>query len=231
MFSMNRGNHTTRKAVIIVYLFALHALTGFLIYREIRKRNDFPSSIPTLSDPLEASPVPTPIPVPSELADISTPESSPAVIENPNSNGLELTVPVKGIRLDQLTDTFNAARGQGRSHDAIDIMAAEGTPVVAAADGVIARFFDSVPGGTTIYQFTTDRKYMLYYAHLQKRAEGIKPGDPVVRGQLLGYVGDTGNAGRGNFHLHFSVAVVRDPARYWEGDYLNPFPLLRRTAP
>jgi murein DD-endopeptidase MepM/ murein hydrolase activator NlpD len=140
-------------------------------------------------------------------------------------------VPVAGVRVDQLSDTFNAARGEGRSHDAIDIMAPGGTPVVAAAGGVIARFFDSIPGGTTIYQFTTDRKYMLYYAHLQKRADGLKAGDQVAQGQVIGYVGDTGNAGKGNFHLHFSIAVVRDPARYWEGDYLNPFPLLRRSAP
>jgi len=227
---MISGNFQLRRAVILVYLIGLHLLAGYLTYREIRRGDYFANTIPVLNEPLEASPVPTPIPVPSELADLSTPEPTPVASENVSTGLPDLTVPVEGVRVEQLTDTFDAARGEGRKHDAIDVMAPEGTPVIAATDGVIARFFDSIPGGITIYQFTTDRKYMLYYAHLQKRAESIKPGDQVTRGQLLGYVGDSGNAGKGNFHLHFSVAVIRDPARYWEGDYLNPFPMFRRPA-
>ena len=105
-------------------------------------------------------------------------------------------------------------------------MAPAGTPVIAAVDGEIARFFDSVPGGITIYQLSGDKKFVYYYAHLQRRSDAIKPGDRVTKGTVIGYVGDTGNAGPGNNHLHFSIARVADPTRVWEGTYLNPYPYL-----
>lgn len=224
---MRSGNFRAWKPIIIVYLVILHIVAGYFLFREMRNLVYMSEAVPVLDDPTLQSPVPTPVPVPSLLVDLS-PEQLPE--ENVRTAELDLIVPVEGVRTDQLTDTFDAARGESRSHDAIDISAAEGTPVVAAANGVIARFFDSIPGGTTIYQSTSDRKYMLYYAHLQKRADGLKPGDQVVRGQVIGYVGDTGNAGKGNYHLHFSVALIRDPARYWEGDYLNPFPMFRNPS-
>ena len=103
-----------------------------------------------------------------------------------------------------------------------------GTPVVAVADGEIIKLFQSERGGTTIYQLSTDRKLVFYYAHLQRYADGIAPGKFVKQGEVIAYVGDTGNAGTGNFHLHFSIAVVADPKRYWEGTNINPYPLLRQ---
>jgi murein DD-endopeptidase MepM/ murein hydrolase activator NlpD len=111
-------------------------------------------------------------------------------------------------------------------HDAIDIPAPAGTPVIAAADGRILKFFDSEAGGTTIYQLSADQKYVFYYAHLQSRAGDINVGDDVKQARTIGFVGDTGNAGAGNYHLHFSIMSVPDPKRYWEGVYINPFPLL-----
>ena len=220
---MAAGRFKLRRAVILTYLLGVHLIAGYYLINEARDILTWPS-VPTVNDPTTASPVPTPIPVPSVVADLSTPDI--------NDNGvLSLTVPVAGVKVEQLVDSYTDSRGEGRSHDAIDIAAPEGTPVLAAADGVIARFFDSVPGGITIYQFTSDRRHMLYYAHLQKRADGLQPGDQVSRGQTIGFVGDTGNAGEGNFHLHFSVMVVTDPARYWEGENLNPFPLFRRSSP
>lgn len=224
---MKPGNFSLRRLLILVYIIAIHLAVGFLVYRELVNGNYISVATPQVGDPVDPSPVPTPMPVPTLLADIPSPVVTPTDDPSVTPAELELTIPVQGVKAEQLVDTFASGRSEGRSHDAIDIVAPEGTAVIAAAPGVIARFFDSVPGGTTIYQFTSDRRYVLYYAHLQKRAEGLKPGDPVSRGQLLGYVGDTGNAGKGNFHLHFSVAAVRDPGRYWEGDYLNPFPLLR----
>lgn len=136
-------------------------------------------------------------------------------------------IPVFGVKKSELLDTFTASRSEGRSHDSIDIMAKEGTPVVATADGEIARFFDSQKGGITIYQRSADKKLMYYYAHLQRRADGIQPGQFVKQGTVIGYVGDTGNSGAGNFHLHFSIWTIDDPKRDWEGTNLNPFPLLQ----
>ena len=131
------------------------------------------------------------------------------------------------IRPDQLIDTFSASRTEGRSHDAIDIPAAGGTPVIAAADGEIVKFFDSERGGITIYQLTDDRRFVLYYAHLQRRADEISIGMRVRQGMTIGFVGDTGNAGAGNFHLHFSIAAVTDPKHFWSGTYVNPYPILK----
>jgi murein DD-endopeptidase MepM/ murein hydrolase activator NlpD len=139
---------------------------------------------------------------------------------------LKLIIPVAGVRREQLQDTFTAARGEGRAHDAIDIMAPAGTPVMAANDGEIVRLFQSDRGGTTIYQLSPDKKLVFYYAHLQRYADGLVVGKFARQGEVIGYVGDTGNAGAGNYHLHFSIAVLADPKRFWEGTNINPYPLL-----
>jgi len=136
-------------------------------------------------------------------------------------------IPVKGIKRSQLLDTFTSARSEGRMHDAIDIMAPGGTPVLATADGEILKFFDSVAGGITIYELSSDSKYVYYYAHLQKRADGLTEHAKVQRGTVIGYVGDTGNAGPGNYHLHFAIAVPVDPKKWSSGPYINPYPLLK----
>lgn len=141
---------------------------------------------------------------------------------------LKLIIPVVGVRPDQLLDTFTDARSDGRVHDAIDIPAPAGTPVVAAADGEIIKLFQSERGGTTIYQLSIDKKLVFYYAHLQRYADGLVAGKFAKQGEVIGYVGDNGNAGAGNFHLHFSISVVADPRRYWEGTNINPYPLLRK---
>ena len=158
---------------------------------------------------------------------------TPAAVETPqikeNYVGqVELIIPVADVRPDQLQDTFDDARSEGRVHDAIDIMAPAGTPVLAAANGKILKLFQSDRGGTTIYQSSADEKTVYYYAHLQSYANGLSEGTVVRQGDVIAYVGDTGNAGAGNYHLHFSVAAVSDPKRYWEGTNINPYPMLRR---
>lgn len=180
---------------------------------------------------------------PATLSSTQTPgslngESTPTPENNATPNDLAHTggfvftpqpiIPVVGVKSDQLLDTFTDARSEGRVHDAIDIPAPAGTPVVAAADGEIIKLFQSERGGTTIYQLSTDKKFVFYYAHLQRYAEGVVAGKFAKQGEVIGYVGDTGNAGAGNFHLHFSISMVADPKRYWEGTNINPYPLLRR---
>lgn len=150
------------------------------------------------------------------------------VKEKPGETRIEnyLIVPVEGVRPDQLIDTFDQARSEGRVHDAIDIPAAADTPVLAASEGKILKLFQSERGGTTIYQLSPDEKMIFYYAHLSRYADGIVEGKTVRQGDIIAYVGDTGNAGAGNYHLHFSIALTTDPKRYWEGAYINPYPLL-----
>jgi murein DD-endopeptidase MepM/ murein hydrolase activator NlpD len=110
-------------------------------------------------------------------------------------------------------------------------MAPAGTPVVAVADGDIVKFHDSAAGGITIYQLSTDKRYFFYYAHLQSRASGLAEGQFVKQGTIIGYVGDTGNSGAGNYHLHFSIIGVVDPKRFWDGVNVNPYPILKGEVP
>ena len=137
-----------------------------------------------------------------------------------------LALPVVGIKPAQLTDTYDDARGQGRRHDAIDIMAAEGTPVIAAADGTIENLFNSVRGGTTIYERSVDQKWIYYYAHLSAYAPALAEGQQVKRGQVIGRVGHTGDASPDGPHLHFAVNSMAPGERWWNGTAINPYPLL-----
>jgi len=138
----------------------------------------------------------------------------------------KLLVPVQGIKLATLSDTFDQPRGNERHHEALDIMAPKGTPVLAAADGKVAKLFTSKPGGTTLYQFDPAEKVAYYYAHLDRYAEGIKEGMQLKRGDILGYVGVSGNADPNAPHLHFAVFELTPEKQWWKGTPLNPFPLL-----
>ena len=181
--------------------------------------NQTPTLTPTPS-PISTS-TPTPAPPPSD-----TPQSEPT--SSPSFVGIvKLIIPVAGVQPTQLIDTFSDARSEGRVHDAIDIPAPGGTPVLAAADGEIVKLFQSERGGTTIYQLSADKKLVFYYAHLQSYAPGLQEGQFKRQGDVIAYVGDTGNAGVDNFHLHFSIAVLADPKRYWDGSNINPYPILR----
>ena len=144
--------------------------------------------------------------------------------------GASLAIPVRGIGPEQLRDSYNDARSGGRTHNAIDIMAPQGSPVVAATDGVIHRLRTGGLGGITIYQIGQDGATLYYYAHLQRYAAGLREGLPIARGQVVAYVGDTGNAGAGNYHLHFSVSRLSDPRRWWQGENVNPYPMLAGVA-
>jgi murein DD-endopeptidase MepM/ murein hydrolase activator NlpD len=138
-----------------------------------------------------------------------------------------LAIPVVGVKASDLVDTFDAARGSGRRHDAIDIMADEGTPVIAAADGTIEKlFFSHGGGGITIYERANDPKWMFYYAHLSAYAPGLAEGQKVKRGQVIGRVGHTGDASPSGPHLHFAINSMAPGERWWQGTPINPYPLL-----
>lgn len=136
-----------------------------------------------------------------------------------------LIVPVRGRSSAELSDTWGAARSDARRHHGIDIMAAEGAPVLAAADGEIVRFWNSELGGVGIYQADEDGRLIYYYAHLSGRAEDLKEGDHVRQGEVIGYVGETGNATTP--HLHFEIQRASSPRHWGRGRSLNPYPYLR----
>jgi murein DD-endopeptidase MepM/ murein hydrolase activator NlpD len=156
------------------------------------------------------------------------PDNAPPVVvaEQVQVGPSGLALPVVGIKANQLSDTYDDARGQGRRHDAIDIMAPEGTPVIAAADGTIEKLFNSVRGGTTIYERSPDQKWVYYYAHLSAYAPGLAEGQQVKRGQVIARVGHTGDASPEGPHLHFAVNSMAPGERWWNGTPINPYPLL-----
>jgi len=139
-----------------------------------------------------------------------------------------LAIPVAGVKPNQLVDTFTQARaGGGRVHDAIDIMAPAGTPVVAAAPGTVEKlFFSQGGGGITAYIRSDDRRWIFYYAHLESYAPGLAEGRRVARGSLIGQVGATGNANPGGPHLHFAVHRMNPGEKWYQGSAVNPYPLL-----
>lgn len=141
-----------------------------------------------------------------------------------------LVIPVSGIKPQQLTDTFSQARANGvRRHDAIDIMAPLGTPVVAAAPGRVEKLFLSRDGGNTIYVRSEDRRTIYYYAHLDSYAPELREGRMVGAGEVLGRVGYSGNGNPSAPHLHFAIwKVAPEIPWYGQGEAVNPFPLLRR---
>ncbi len=138
-----------------------------------------------------------------------------------------LAIPVAGVRAAQLSDTFRSSRSGGRIHDAIDIMAPRGTPIVAAADGVVEKlYFSRGGGGITVYVRSPDRLWTYYYAHLDSYAAGLREGLRIERGDPLGTVGSTGNASPDGPHLHFAIHYMAAGERWGQGRAVNPYPLL-----
>jgi peptidoglycan LD-endopeptidase LytH len=138
----------------------------------------------------------------------------------------ELEIPVEGVEDNALYDSFTDARGE-RKHHAIDIMAARGTPVLAVEDGTIKKLFNSKAGGLSIYQFDPSEAYCYYYAHLDSYAHTLTEGAAVKRGDVIGYVGSTGNASKDAPHLHFAIFQLTSEKQWWKGEPINPYPILK----
>lgn len=143
-----------------------------------------------------------------------------------SGGGSSLLIPVAGVKPTQLQDTYSQPRGAERMHEALDILAPIGTPVYAVADGKIAKLFTSKPGGLTIYEFDPGEKFSYYYAHLDRYAADLKEGQQVKRGELIGYVGTSGNADPAAPHLHFAMFELGPEKNWWQGKPVNPYPLL-----
>lgn len=164
-----------------------------------------------------------------DVAVIDPPDGAPvAVAEGLVVGPAGLAIPVAGIKAEELLDTFTQARAGGaRRHDAIDIMADQGTAVVAAAPGTVEKlFYSDGGGGITIYVRSPDERWSYYYAHLERYAPGLKEGQQVRRGQVIGYVGSTGNANPEGPHLHFAINRMAPGDDWHSGEPINPYPLL-----
>jgi peptidoglycan LD-endopeptidase LytH len=225
---------TIKHAFIIVAAFALLLLV-FRLGIYLRRISESTSHVPTVdhsspqaSPEIGSSPIAPSRPAPPvgqetpENRDVARLAETPLMIKSD-----ALTIPVVGVRPEQLRDTYNESRSEGRTHNALDIMASCGTPTVAATAGKIIKLFQSARGGITIYQLGADNRTVYYYAHLARYADGLTEGLLAQQGEVIGYVGDTGNVVPGGCHLHFAIWIVTDPKRYWDGENINPYPRFR----
>lgn len=239
---------------VALLFFALVALIGYGVWNHFDRpatwppgaESPAPEALPSLSDgdednrpTLDAGPsgadTATPPPAPAPSAPSVKPRArDPSKVPDAASATLELsqrelTIPVLGLGRADLRDTYPDPRGDGRAHEALDVMAPRGTPVRAVEDGRIVKLFDSVPGGLTIYHFDPTETYCYYYAHLDRYASGLEEGDEVTRGEVIGFVGSTGNAAEDAPHLHFAIYILPPKKYWWEGKPINPYPILRHA--
>ena len=138
-----------------------------------------------------------------------------------------LRVPIDGVAADTFKGGFAEHRGS-RRHEAVDILAPRGTPVHAAQNGRIAKLFLSKPGGITIYEFDPEERLCFYYAHLDHYADGLHEGQTIAQGEVIGFVGTTGNAPPNTPHLHFAVFELNADHHWWQGRPLDPYEVFSR---
>jgi murein DD-endopeptidase MepM/ murein hydrolase activator NlpD len=219
----------------LVFAAAIGFLAGMLVMASLVVI--FPSGVASVAEPLVQA-APRKIDVKptkdEEPAPVTPPSAAAAAIPSIlTANAVadlrtrQLTLPVQGIKRDDLRDTFDELRGSSRRHEALDVLAPRNTPVLAVEDGTIARLFLSDAGGITIYQFDPTTTYVYYYAHLERYAEGLKDGAAIKRGQVIGYVGTTGNAPRNTPHLHFAIVKLTDEKKWWQGTSIDPYSVLK----
>ncbi len=159
--------------------------------------------------------------------DVVVPEAQAPASGGVTGGAAALIMPIADYPVASLRHDWGDPReGGGRQHQGIDLMAPDGTPVVAALPGTVEKLFDSARGGHTLYIRSLDRRWSLYYAHLKSYAPGLTEGQRVAQGQVVGYVGDTGNAGAGNTHLHFGISWMRAGDGWYQGEPVDPYPLL-----
>lgn len=221
-------------------VFLVGALVGanavfFLMTRDAPEPRG-PEAASQVEVPAQPAPMATDIPAkpfparpgtsPARSAGAKPPQRPQGAPAAPTPASVSLIVPVQGLSVSQLSNTFEDARGSDRVHHAIDIMAPHGTPVLAVADGHVEKLFDSKRGGLSLYQFEPSGTYVYYYAHLDGYASTVVQGKPLRQGEVIGYVGSTGNANMAAPHLHFAVSVLGPDRQWWKATAVNPYPLL-----
>ena len=172
-----------------------------------------------------------PAPAPATPATPANPADAASGDDLSRLRSRGLALPLPAVSAAQLTDTYTQARAGGAAHEALDIMAPRGTPVLAVDDGRVVKLFLSKPGGVTLYQFDPHDEFVYYYAHLDRYADGVTEGDNVRKGQIIGYVGSTGNALPDAPHLHFAILRLGPEQQWWRGTAINPFLVWRNAKP
>ncbi len=195
-----------------------------------------PSAMSDAIGPDSATPIrgagPTPLQALREdtMSTLSVIDSTPSAAPTGTDLAVlrrELSVPVRGIAASALYDTYNEMRGGTRRHEALDILAPRGTPVLAASGGRVLKLFNSKAGGLMVYAADSTERFILMYGHLDAYQPGLAEGQRLTRGQQIGIVGTTGNAAANVPHLHFAVARSNDVQQWWKGTPVNPYPLLK----
>jgi peptidoglycan LD-endopeptidase LytH len=225
-FERRRIQRLRQVVATIGVSFALGALTHTGLSSRLQSASGYTSDPAPLHDPAQ----PVAVERPGDRGEPAAVVTTGAAANEDAVAALrdrDLKMPVDGVDSDQLRDTFADSRGGGRGHEAIDIMAKRGTRVFAVEDGVIAKLFTSDAGGLTVYQFDTSQTYTYYYAHLDAYADGLREGQTVERGDLIGYVGSTGNASPTAPHLHFAIFRLTPERQWWKGEPINPYPVLK----
>ena len=221
-------------------VLALVLLASGNVYRPVAAKASPRAAPAVVFTPAPASPAaPAPAKLPPPPAEqqlpppppLTPPATTPSPVPpHPPQKRLALAMPIAGIDPAELTDTFNDSR-EGRPHEALDIMALRGTPVMAVDEGNVAKLFTSQRGGLTVYQFNDARDLCYYYAHLERYAKGLQEGTLLRRGDVLGYVDSTGDASPGAPHLHFAVFRLGPEREWWKGTAIDPLPLLQGRQP
>ena len=219
---------------VVVFWSAIVLFVAALVFwvprHRVRRPATFSAAAPATAVPPAATPAPAVVPATAPAPARGSGEAFSGPTTNVAAPGL--VMPVAGVTPADLRDSF-AEIHSGHRHEAIDILAPRGTAVLAVSDGTIRKLFHSVPGGTTIYEFDPGGTLCYYYAHLERYAEGLTEGQRVAAGDVIGYVGTSGNAPPETPHLHFAIYRLGPEKRWWEGVALDPYPVLlhaRRSA-
>ena len=211
------------RAILTFVIGAIFGAIAMFIF--LHQYPDDTPEAPAAAAPAPAPVLPAAAPATAPVPSTTAPAAAPAPGQPPALSNLMM--PVEGVQAAKLADTYGQARGK-ESHEAIDIAAPKGTRVVAVADGKVVKLFDSKEGGLTVYQFDPSQTYAYYYAHLDKYAEGLKEGMELKKGDLVGYVGSSGNADPATPHLHFTIFELTPEKQWWKGKAVNPYPLLAK---
>lgn len=230
-----RGDRSQRVGLAALGGFLLGAATVLLVVWFYGAGHRAPSVSPspaapppvTVPRPAPTPPAPPPPGAPAPPADVAR-GAPPADLQELARR--QLLLPVAGVRRESLVDTYQDDRSGGRVHHALDIPAPRSTPVLAVEDGTVVKLFTSKLGGLTVYEFDPTQSYSYYYAHLDRYAEGLKEGDRLRKGQVVGYVGSTGDASPDAPHLHFEIVRLNPDRHWWQGTPIDPFLVFRSGA-
>ena len=215
-----RGRQRGRLIPAFIACFYVGITAGWWLHAHFSK-SDAVTQVEKLSAAVDAA-----NPVATAGTDLPPPLVEPHVPDRPSAMPPthRLRVPIDGMDIDSMKGGFAERREGGRRpHEAADILAPRHTPVHAVSDGTIAKLFLSKAGGITVYQFDNDQRYCYYYAHLERYADGLREGQRVAAGDVIGYVGTSGNAPPNTPHLHLAVFELTPERRWWDGKAVDPY--------